>query len=96
MSLSQGNYLAVIKVFGVGGGGVNAINRMISSGLRSVEFLAANTDAQALLMSEADLKAMYAYIRSLGPAGVAMPVDLPPGEMPTTPYLEAVPVMPKP
>ena len=56
MSLSQGNYLAVIKVFGVGGGGVNAINRMISSGLKSVEFLAANTDAQALLMSEADLK----------------------------------------
>jgi cell division protein FtsZ len=56
MSLSQGNYLAVIKVFGVGGGGVNAINRMITSGLRSVEFLAANTDAQALLMSEADLK----------------------------------------
>jgi cell division protein FtsZ len=56
MSLSQGNYLAVIKVFGVGGGGVNAINRMIESGLRSVEFLAANTDAQALLMSDADLK----------------------------------------
>ena len=56
MSLSQGNYLAVIKVFGVGGGGVNAINRMIASGLRSVEFLAANTDAQALLMSDADLK----------------------------------------
>ncbi len=56
MSLSQGNYLAVIKVFGVGGAGVNAINRMIDSGLKSVEFLAANTDAQALLMSEADLK----------------------------------------
>ncbi len=56
MSLSQGNYLAVIKVFGVGGGGVNAINRMIASGLKSVEFLAANTDAQALLMSDADLK----------------------------------------
>jgi cell division protein FtsZ len=56
MSLSQGNYLAVIKVFGVGGGGVNAVNRMIASGLKSVEFLAANTDAQALLMSEADLK----------------------------------------
>jgi cell division protein FtsZ len=56
MSLSQGNYLAVIKVFGVGGGGVNAVNRMIESGLRSVEFLAANTDAQALLMSDADLK----------------------------------------
>src|SRR3974390_3322367 len=56
MSVSQGNYLAVIKVFGVGGGGVNAVNRMIVSGLRSVEFLAANTDAQALLMSDADLK----------------------------------------
>jgi hypothetical protein len=47
-------------------------------------------------MSEADLKAMYPYIRSLGPAGAAMPVDLPPGQMPTTPSLEAVPAMPKP
>src|ERR1700729_3954598 len=53
---SQGNYLAVIKVVGVGGGGVNAVNRMIESGLRNVEFIAANTDAQALLMSDADLK----------------------------------------
>ncbi len=53
---SQGNYLAVIKVVGVGGGGVNAVNRMIDSGLRNVEFIAANTDAQALLMSDADLK----------------------------------------
>jgi len=52
----QGNYLAVIKVVGVGGGGVNAVNRMIDSGLRNVEFIAANTDAQALLMSDADLK----------------------------------------
>jgi cell division protein FtsZ len=52
----QGNYLAVIKVVGVGGGGVNAVNRMIESGLRNVEFIAANTDAQALLMSDADLK----------------------------------------
>ena len=48
--------LAVIKVVGVGGGGVNAVNRMIDSGLRNVEFIAANTDAQALLMSDADLK----------------------------------------
>jgi cell division protein FtsZ len=53
---SQGNYLAVIKVVGIGGGGVNAVNRMIDSGLRNVEFIAANTDAQALLMSDADLK----------------------------------------
>src|SRR6185437_7432947 len=53
---SQSNYLAVIKVVGVGGGGVNAVNRMIESGLRNVEFIAANTDAQALLMSDADLK----------------------------------------
>ena len=44
------NYLAVIKVVGVGGGGVNAINRMIDAGLRGVEFVAINTDAQALLM----------------------------------------------
>ncbi|MGH2555005.1 MAG: cell division protein FtsZ [Actinomycetota bacterium] len=50
------NYLAVIKVVGIGGGGVNAINRMIESGLKGVEFVAMNTDAQALLMSEADVK----------------------------------------
>jgi len=50
------NYLAVIKVIGIGGGGVNAVNRMIESGLRGVEFIAMNTDAQALLMSEADVK----------------------------------------
>jgi cell division protein FtsZ len=50
------NYLAVIKVVGVGGGGVNALNRMIESGLRGVEFVAINTDAQALLMSEAHVK----------------------------------------
>src|SRR5205807_5824343 len=50
------NYLAVIKVVGVGGGGVNAVNRMIESGLKGVEFIAMNTDAQALLMSEADVK----------------------------------------
>ncbi len=50
------SYLAVIKVVGVGGGGVNAVNRMIESGLRGVEFVAINTDAQALLMSDADIK----------------------------------------
>lgn len=50
------NYLAVIKVVGVGGGGVNAVNRMIDRGLRGVEFIAINTDAQALLMSDADVK----------------------------------------
>ncbi len=50
------NYLAVIKVVGIGGGGVNAVNRMIEAGLRGVEFIAVNTDAQALLMSEADVK----------------------------------------
>ncbi|HZD03802.1 MAG TPA: cell division protein FtsZ, partial [Longimicrobiales bacterium] len=51
-----GGYLAVIKVVGVGGGGVNAINRMIEAGVRGVEFIALNTDAQALLMSDADVK----------------------------------------
>lgn len=55
MGLNQ-NYLAVIKVVGVGGGGVNALNRMIEKGQRGVEFVAINTDAQALLMSEADVK----------------------------------------
>lgn len=52
----QINYLAVIKVVGVGGGGVNAVNRMIDRGLRGVEFIAINTDAQALLLSDADVK----------------------------------------
>jgi cell division protein FtsZ len=50
------NYLAVIKVVGIGGGGVNAVNRMIEVGLKGVEFIAVNTDAQALLMSDADVK----------------------------------------
>lgn len=61
MATSRGSgatqsYLAVIKVVGVGGGGVNAINRMIDAGVRGVEFIAINTDAQALLMSDADIK----------------------------------------
>ncbi|MGK0722895.1 cell division protein FtsZ [Leucobacter sp. W1478] len=55
MSTNQ-NYLAVIKVVGVGGGGVNAVNRMIELGLRGVEFIAVNTDAQALLLTDADVK----------------------------------------
>src|ERR1700745_897332 len=50
------NYLAVIKVVGIGGGGVNAVNRMIEHGLKGVEVIAGNTDAQALLMSDADVK----------------------------------------
>jgi cell division protein FtsZ len=50
------NYLAIIKVAGIGGGGVNAVNRMIEVGLKGVEFIAINTDAQALLMSDADVK----------------------------------------
>ncbi len=50
------NYLAVIKVLGVGGGGTNAVNRMVEAGVKGVEFIAVNTDAQALLMSDADYK----------------------------------------
>jgi len=50
------NYLAVIKVVGIGGGGVNAVNRMIDAGLKGVDFIAINTDAQALLMSDAEVK----------------------------------------
>ncbi len=56
MAATSNNHLAVIKVVGVGGGGVNAINRMIEAGIRGVEFIAINTDAQALLMSDADVK----------------------------------------
>jgi cell division protein FtsZ len=54
--VESGSYLAVIKVVGVGGGGTNAVSRMVDAGLRGVEFIAANTDAQALQMSEADIK----------------------------------------
>jgi cell division protein FtsZ len=56
MMESPQNYLAVIKVIGIGGGGVNAVNRMIEAGLRGVEFIAVNTDAQTLLMSDAEVK----------------------------------------
>ena len=56
MAAPAQNYIAVIKVVGIGGGGVNAVNRMIDAGLKGVEFIAINTDAQALLMSDADVK----------------------------------------
>ncbi|MCU1490801.1 MAG: cell division protein FtsZ [Acidimicrobiaceae bacterium] len=56
MSAASQNFIALIKVVGVGGAGVNAVNRMIDAGLKGVEFIAVNTDAQALLMSEADIK----------------------------------------
>ena len=56
MREQTGNYLAVIKVVGVGGGGTNAVNRMVDAGLSGVEFIAVNTDAQALLMCDADVK----------------------------------------
>src|SRR3974390_1078491 len=56
MPFGTQSYLAVIKVVGIGGGGVNAVNRMIDAGLKGVEFIAINTDAQALLMSDADVK----------------------------------------
>ena len=56
MRESAGNYLAVIKVVGVGGGGTNAVSRMVEAGLAGCEFVAVNTDAQALLMADADVK----------------------------------------
>jgi cell division protein FtsZ len=56
MSNQLGSYLAVIKVVGIGGGGTNAVTRMVESGLSGVEFVGVNTDAQALLMTEADVK----------------------------------------
>src|SRR5881398_2138821 len=55
-AMDTGSYLAVIKVVGVGGGGTNAVNRMVDAGLKGVEFIAVNTDAQALQMTDADIK----------------------------------------
>src|ERR687886_555060 len=54
--MDTGSYLAVIKVVGVGGGGTNAVNRMVDAGLKGVEFIAVNTDAQAFQMTDADIK----------------------------------------
>jgi cell division protein FtsZ len=68
----SGSYLAVLKVIGVGGGGTNAVNRMIEAGLTGVEFIAVNTDAQALLMSDADVKI---HIGSLVTRGLGAGAD---------------------
>ncbi len=68
----SGNYLAVIKVAGVGGGGTNAVTRMVESGLSGVEFIAVNTDAQALLMAESDVKIQ---IGSQGTRGLGAGAD---------------------
>src|SRR6187200_2786978 len=69
---ASGNYLAVIKVVGVGGGGTNAVNRMVDAGLGGVEFIAVNTDAQALLMADADVKI---HIGSLATKGLGAGAD---------------------
>jgi len=63
---SAGSYLAVIKVVGVGGGGTNAVSRMVDAGLRGVEFVAANTDAQALAMTDADIKLNIGHEQTKG------------------------------
>jgi cell division protein FtsZ len=68
----SGNYLAVIKVVGVGGGGTNAVNRMVDAGLTGCEFIAVNTDAQALMMSDADMKM---HIGSAGTRGLGAGAD---------------------
>jgi cell division protein FtsZ len=68
----SGNYLAVIKVVGIGGGGTNAVNRMVDAGLSGVEFIAVNTDAQALMMCDADLKI---HIGSKGTRGLGAGAD---------------------
>jgi cell division protein FtsZ len=68
----SGNYLAVIKVVGVGGGGTNAVNRMVDAGLGGVEFIAVNTDAQALMMCDADVKI---HIGSLATRGLGAGAD---------------------
>src|SRR4051812_50027822 len=80
------NYLAVIKVVGIGGGGVNAVNRMIEAGLRGVGFIAVNTDPQTLLMSDAEGKLAIGRetTRGLGagsdpPAGKGAPDGPPAG-----------------
>ncbi len=73
------NYLAVIKVVGIGGGGVNAVNRMIDAGLKGVEFIAVNTDAQALLMSDADVKLDIGRELTRGPRRRQRPRGRPPG-----------------
>ena len=79
MREQTGNYLAVIKVVGVGGGGTNAVTRMVEAGLSGVEFIAVNTDAQALLMAESDMKIQ---IGSQGTRGLGAGADPPSGSRP--------------
>ena len=70
--MDTGSYLAVIKVVGIGGGGTNAVNRMVDQGLKGVEFIAVNTDAQALQMCDADIKlkvAVAARVLAILPTG---------------------------
>jgi cell division protein FtsZ len=74
-----GNYLAVIKVVGVGGGGTNAVNRMVDAGLAGVEFIAVNTDAQAL-MTDADVKIQVGTQATRGSAQIR--IDSPPRREP--------------
>ena len=76
---AQSSYFAVIKVVGVGGGGVNAVNRMIEAGLKGVEFIAMNTDSQALLMSDADLKLDIGRQLTRGLGAGQRPRGRPPG-----------------
>jgi cell division protein FtsZ len=71
---ASGNYLAVIKVVGVGGGGTNAVNRMVDAGLSGVEFVAVNTDAQALMMCDADVKIHIGSAATRGLGAGADPV----------------------
>src|SRR4051812_5931097 len=71
--MESGSYLAVIKVVGVGGGGTNAVNRMVDAGLRGVEFIAANTDAQALAMCDADIKLQVGHELTKGLGAGANP-----------------------
>jgi cell division protein FtsZ len=73
MESGVGSYLAVIKVVGVGGGGTNAVSRMVDAGLRGVEFIAANTDAQALAMCDADIKLNIGHTSTKGLGAGANP-----------------------
>ena len=73
----SGNYLALIKVAGVGGGGTNAVTRMVEAGVSGVEFIAVNTDAQALLMAEADVKIQVGSKETRGLGPNASPADTP-------------------
>src|ERR1700755_2328608 len=72
--MEAGSYLAVIKVGGVGGGGTNAVNRMVDAGLSGVEFITVNTDAQALMVCDADVKIHIGSAATRGLGAGADPV----------------------